>query len=191
MPLVTTPGAANADSYVTLEEAAAYAAAYYGPVFTESLGEAVLRRATLYIDTVYRDRFTGRRTNRFAQSLEWPRVGAYLSETTQASSFGNDLSLADIQYLADSEIPIQIKNAVCEAAVSETKTPGTLFGTLADDVDSVPGLVKRKRAGDTEVEYFGVAPSASTRDAIPAVDRWLDLLLLPPQSYLVGRTVRF
>ncbi len=75
MALVTTPGAANADSYATIAEADAYnasrpfATAWTG---TDAVKEAALRQACRLLDSCFR--WTGQAVDD-VQVLTWPRGG--------------------------------------------------------------------------------------------------------------------
>ena len=78
MPLVITPGAADADSYASLPQAAAHAVSYGAAWEGEDAArEAALRRATAYLDgEAFVRRYGGARANGRAQALQWPRKGA-------------------------------------------------------------------------------------------------------------------
>lgn len=73
------------DSYISLEDANTYLAAF-GPADAVLTTEAALKRATKVIDRLYRGQFIGSKTDQ-AQPLEWPRDGeatipAVLGEAT-------------------------------------------------------------------------------------------------------------
>ncbi|TGU44639.1 hypothetical protein EN788_22245 [Mesorhizobium sp. M2D.F.Ca.ET.145.01.1.1] len=161
MTLVVETGAglANAESYVSVADCVTYAAnrALTFPGTDVPASEASLRRATAYIDNTYRTRFTGYRTHRRAQALEWPRVGAYVyipnNSSDMAYSSGYDPAY---DYIQQDQIPIEIINATCEAAIRELASPGT----LAPDLDR-GNAVKLLKAGSVEIEY-GANASATT-----------------------------
>jgi hypothetical protein len=77
MPVIATPGAANANSFLTILEADAYHAARLHndewSAATELQKEAALLWATRILD---RHSWVGRRTNEL-QRLRWPRTGVY------------------------------------------------------------------------------------------------------------------
>lgn len=128
-------GLANAESYVSVSDCAAYATArgLTFPATPEDKAEAALRRATTWLDGTYRGSFPGRRKKGRSQALEWPRIEA------------EDVSGNPI---ADSEIPEEIIAATCEAAVRELAAPGAL------NPDVTPGKIKKRaKVGDIEVEY--------------------------------------
>lgn len=113
MPLVTTPGAASADSYASVIEADAYHLSRGNGQWTNAAAgkEEALRRATAWLDGWFRTRFPGARTNGRGQALEWPRRNAQ-----DASG----------EAISDAEIPAEIIAATCEAALRELNAPGSL-----------------------------------------------------------------
>jgi hypothetical protein len=157
-------GLANAESYVSVANCVAYATAR-GGVFpgTDVPGsEAALRRATAFIDNTYRTRFTGYRTFRRAQALEWPRVGAYVyipnNASDQAYAGGYDPAY---DYIGQNVIPVEMINATCEAAIREFASPGA----LAPDLDR-GGAVKTLKAGSVQIDYGASASPTTTWTAI-------------------------
>jgi len=165
-------GLANAESYVSVSDAAAYAAArgLAFPVSPIAPAEQALRRATAWIDGKYRSRFPGSRTHSRGQALEWPRMYA-----TDAD--GNEI--------ASDEIPVEIVNATIEAAVREMASPGSL------SPDVTPGKVKKSaRVGDIEVEYaVGTGNAYDQRPVVSVIDGILSSLLGSASPY-VARAVR-
>jgi len=149
MALVVTPGADNADSYVDLSEIAEYAAAH-GKSFAASPAtpaEAAARVATQYIDMAYRSRFPGARASGRSQALEWPRAGA---EDLAGNAIASD------------EIPQEIIDAACEAAIRELAKPGSLAPDQKRKVRSV-------KAGSVGVEFDPTAPASVTFTAIDGI----------------------
>lgn len=112
MTLVTTIGDATSDSYPDVATAQGYATdrglAFEGANVDL---EAALRRATAWVDTTYRARFSGVRVSGRAQALEWPRTGAV---DVNGESIGSD------------SVPIEITNATIEAAIRELAKPSSL-----------------------------------------------------------------
>lgn len=173
----TGTGSPTSESYETIENAAAYAAAR-GLSFSISgapaiaLAEQAMRRATTWLDGAYRGRFSGWRKNRREQALEWPRSGA---------------SDQDCNAIADDEIPVEIKHATIEAAVRELAKPGSL------SPDVTPGKIKKSVAisGAVAVEYaVGAADVQDQRPVMTVVDGILAPLLGSRASSIVGETVR-
>jgi hypothetical protein len=105
-------GVEDANSYVSVEEADAYWADRSNYDWLSGDKEASLVIATAYIDNRYDNRWPGRRTYGRDQWLAGPRVSAY--DTSN-------------QLIYEDEIPIELRQAVCEAAFAEMRTPGTLF----------------------------------------------------------------
>lgn len=150
----TGAGLADAESYVSIEDCASYAAArgLTFPASPADIAEAALRRATAYIDARYGARFDGCRVHARLQALAWPRTGAIDAE-------GN--------IVPSDEVPIEIVHATCEAAVLEFAEPGSLAPTIERGV-------KRLKAGPVEIEYGGAGQALSV---FPAIDNALAGLL--------------
>jgi len=155
MTLIVTPGDQSADSYVSVEDCAAYAVKKGLPFSSSPIepAEQALRRATAWLDNTYRIRFPGAASDVW-QSLEWPRAGV----TYRGQPFDDDV------------IPQQIKDACCEAAVREMAEPGSLSPDLERG-----GAVKRLKAGSVEVEY---ADNAELTTTFTTIDVLLSGLLL-------------
>jgi hypothetical protein len=131
-------GLAGANSYVSEAEFEAYCD---NRAITLATGDedGALIRATQFIDGEYRLRFPGTRLNGRAQALEWPRKDA-------VDQFGDDID--------DDEVPIEIKNATCEAAVRELADPGSLSPDLERG-----GKIKELQAGSVDIVYTDNAPA--------------------------------
>lgn len=165
MTLTTTPGSATADSYASLAAALAYHAGATGmgnaawAASTDPLREPALRRATIWVDSTYRSRWPGYRTNGRTQALDWPRVGVTDTEG----------------YAVDSAtIPAEIVNATCEAALRELVTPGSL---APDYVAS--DAVQTATAGQVSVTFRGASGVGSVVPILTVVDGILARLLGP------------
>lgn len=170
-------GLANADSYVSLDDALTIATSF-GQSFAisgddEALAEAALRRATLWIDAAYGVRFPGWKRRYRAQALQWPRQGAYDTNVIP-------------QYIPEDEVPVEIKRATVIAAVREKASPGSL------SPDITPGeITKRLKVGSYEEEYFGAGGVADQRPVVSMVDDVLaSLLTVSRGPVLFGRTER-
>lgn len=162
-------GLADAESYVSAADCAAYAAKR-GLSFPDSPAapaESALIIATAYIDSTYRGRFPGQRVKGRNQALEWPR--AYATDIG-----GNDI--------AADEVPVEIINATCEAAIRELASPGTLSPDF--DRDS---YVKRQKAGSVEIEY---GANARPGTSFTLVDSALSNILRSNSGGLSIRAVR-
>lgn len=160
----TGAGLANAESYAAVSDVVTYASNrnFTFPGTDVPASEGALRRATAWIDSTFRTRFTGYRTLRRAQALEWPRVGAYVYIPNNAS----DMAYAGgydpaYDYIGQNVIPIEIINATCEAAIREFASPGA----LAPDLER-GGAIKLLKAGSVEIEYGGSASALTTWTAI-------------------------
>lgn len=162
MPLVVEDGSVvdGAESYVSVIDAAAYAESR-GLAFQpspEASAEAALRRATTWLDATYRSRFTGRRRNGRAQSLEWPRIDAEDAE-------GNAIS--------DEEVPVEIVHACCEAAVRELANPGA----LSPDVTLGRVMKSASVDGAVSVEFMAVGGVEGQRPIASVIDDILGSLI--------------
>lgn len=159
MPLVATPGAADADSYATIAEADAWHVARVNTAWAgaDALKEGALRRATGWIDATYGSRFVGRPVYPRVQALAWPRVGV-----TDADGYD----------VPSDAIPVEIKRATMEAALRELVAPGS----LAPDYVSSTAVV-REKVGPLEVEYRNSSGASSVRPVLTVVDGILAPLL--------------
>jgi hypothetical protein len=81
--------------------------------------------------------------------MEWPRSDAYDNS--------DELIAAD-------EIPVEIIQATCEAAVRELADPGAMMPDLERG-----GGVRRLKAGSVEIEYGANAANQTTFSAISAL----------------------
>lgn len=93
-------GIAGATSYVSVDEMKQYFfnQDYEYEDYTTAEIQRLLNKSTSYVDNNYRNGFPGTRLTG-AQSLEFPRLGAYY---------------IDGYTIGEDEIPTELKNAVCE-----------------------------------------------------------------------------
>lgn len=169
-------GKADAECYASIATINAYATAR-GLTFAITGGsnaadaEAAARRATTWLDAGFRDRFPGRKTNGRQQALEWPRVGA-----CDASG----------EAIASDEVPTEIINALCEAAIREKASPGGL------SPDVTPGQVakREKVEGAVEVEYFRAGGVTDQRPVATVIRDILGSLLKSSGGGYSGKAVR-
>lgn len=155
MALITTPGAANADSYASVAEYDAYLLARgIANVTTTENKENALRIGVSYLENQYRGRWIGARVSE-NQSLAWPRRDGI-------RGWGYPLLDVDGFDIPVDSIPTQIKNANIEAARL----------SLAS-VDLQPRL---ERGGQIKSIGKSVGPlrkDITYMDGAPAVDRFL------------------
>ncbi len=111
--------------------------------------EAALVRATQWIDATYGARFPGSRLNGRDQALQWPR--------SSASDLSGNL-------IADDEVPVEVINATCEAALREL----TELGSLAPDLDR-GGQIKELQAGSVRLVYGSNASATTTFQVIDGI----------------------
>jgi hypothetical protein len=148
---------ANANSYVTMEEAVAYHSDMGNSAWTTASSSpdddriTALIRGARYIDMKYL--WPGTKTGEREQSLMWPREDVYDREGW---------------LIEDNEIPIEVKRAQMEAALREVLNPGS----LAPDV-TASERVLREKIGPMEVQY---ADSGDPNSVIPSITAIDDIL---------------
>jgi hypothetical protein len=141
-------GLSTSNAYVSVDDCSTYCTAR-GLTFGTSpttTGEAAIIRASAAIDALYRSRFPGYKRNGRDQAMEWPRSAAY-------DNAG--------ELVPDDEVPIEIVQATCEAAVRELADPGAMMPDLERG-----GGVRRLKAGSVEIEYGANAANQTTFTAI-------------------------
>ena len=138
--IVATPGAANANSYVTLAEAQAIVDGFvqdadvqhWGSGNTDSRNRALFT-ATQRLD---RERFLGARATD-TQALQWPRTGVRKPDTyinTYAVGFPFRITT---DYFTDTEIPTQIQYAQVVLAVFLHNNTDALGLSVLEDYKNV------------------------------------------------------
>lgn len=170
----TGTGSASSESYASVSDCASYASArgLTFPASPEEPAEQALRRATQWLDAVYRYSFPGARTNGRDQALQWPRINAYDRED---------------EAIASDEVPREIIDACCEAAIRELASPGGL------SPDVTPGQIEKRIKVDTiEFEYaVGAGTAQEQRPVVSIVDDILSgLLAIQRGPALFGKVVR-
>lgn len=175
MTLTVTPGASDADSFVSVADCDAYCEArglsdWTGAADSPAdVKEAALRRATAFLSQAFG--WKGARTNGREQALAWPRTG---------------VEDAEGETVSDDEIPVEIVQATCEVAAREVVTPGF----TSPDV-TLTERIKSERIGPMSVEYQTAPLMAEA--ARPVMTRVRDLvagLVSGSANPLVGETVR-
>ena len=106
---------------------------------TDAQKSAARQRGSLVIDR-FEPRFSGTRTEGFAQVNAWPRTGA--------STYYGEAIPSDV-------IPEAIVSASYEAAYLELTSPGSLSPVVTGS-----STVKREKVGSLEVEYAGSTSSS-------------------------------
>ncbi len=159
MALIVSPPA-SAESYVSVVDADAYhlargATAWAAGVTADK--EAALRRATAWIDGAYGERWPGYRTNRRAQLLDWPRTNAYDAEG---------------EAIGTTELPVELIQATCEAALRELVTPGG----LSPDVTQA-SIVRSEQVGPLAVTYAASASISASRPVVTVIEDILEGLI--------------
>lgn len=146
-------GRADAETYCSVAFATAYHAARgnaaWGLLTDDTVREQMLRRATDYMEAIYRPGWAGVRMLT-AQALSWPRYGVPIKD------------VMILQYYPNNTVPAAVAHACAELALRAIK------GELAPDIGP---LKKRVKVAVIETEYvIGATPYVRFR----AVDRMLD-----------------
>ena len=139
---------ADANSYIAYDYALAYHALRGNSAWaaaSDADQQYAIIRATQAIDSIYKGKWKGSPTEYGTQELEWPRSGVTVGSTS----------------IGDDTIPAAIKKAVCEAALRELASPGSMTPDLERG-----GEIKRVKADVVEVEYMDGANSTTTFTAI-------------------------
>ncbi len=152
----------GANSYCGVADADAYHSTRGNATWTETSTSpdqgkaAALIRATAAIDAKYSGRWPGYRTNGRNQELDWPRTAAYDIE-------GNPIS--------GSEIPQEVIDATCEAALRELASAGSML----PDLDR-GGQIRSLAAGSVRIEY---GSNAAAQTSYQLIDGILSPILVP------------
>lgn len=151
-----TAGSPDRTSYVEVSEADAYHSARGNAAWTgdEEAKEAALIRGSQAIDAMYGSKFPGQKSNGRSQQLAWPRE-------LWDGSFVRDQEGFDIM---NDEIPQEIADATCEAALRELVSPNSLL----PDLDR-GGAVTKLVAGSVEIDYATNAPTKTTLSIIDGI----------------------
>jgi hypothetical protein len=166
----TGAGVEDANSYATEAAFDAYCEDH-GLTAADGDTEPALVRATVWLDAYTLPRLMGLRTHGRSQALAWPRINVLDREG---------------YVIQPDEIPQQIIDACCEAAIREKANPGA----LSPDVTTAE-KVKRLKAGSVEIEYAGsTGGPGDLRPIVSVVDDILASLLGPRPSPYFGRAIR-
>lgn len=144
MSLITTPGATDANSYISLADADAYFDDRYGSAsdrwaaLTDPVKEGLLRQSTKKINKIG---YVGAKWSN-NQSLQFPRSQRHSTLSTDASG--------------DLIVPIDVQDATCECSLWLIVTDGdeALAQTMARGINS-------QSAG--KISYSGMSANGSTK----------------------------
>lgn len=162
-------GLTDADSYISLVDARAYALKYgYSLSIDDAAADIELRKGALYIG-LFESSFSGRRLSD-SQSLAWPRVNAY-------KCAGND----QIDLPSDSA-PLEIKCAQVIAA----NFYATGLDVRAND-DGL-GVASKEVVGAVKVSYFDNGHTGKSVEITEATDMLSNYMCVGSSFTL--RTVR-
>lgn len=145
-------GLAGAESYCSVAAATTYHAdmgnAAWAALASDTVREQMLRRATVYMRQVYRQRWAGTRRHD-AQALDWPRL------QVPKLDFGFALN-----YYDPDSVPEDVANACAELALRASVA--SLLGDLGQQ------KVKTK-VGPIETEYAAQSPQIKRYPAVDAM----------------------
>lgn len=175
MALIVTPGAADADAFVTVAACDTYCAAQGLTGWTGAadspadVKEAAIRRATTYLSNGFS--WKGYRLNGRSQSLAWPRSGV---EDEEDETVDPDT------------IPAEIVQACCHVAAAEAANPGVMNPSV-----DLTARIKREKIGPIETEYASVPNQAElARPVMLVVNDLVGGLLASGTNALVGTAIR-
>lgn len=154
MPMAGSP---DRVAYIEVAEADSYHAARGNAAWADGDSEAkaaALIRASAAIDAMYAGRFPGQKTGGRLQQLAWPRENWDASYIKDQEGFD----------IMPDEIPQEICDATCEAALRELTDPGSLM----PDLDR-GGAVTKLVAGSVEIDYASNAPARTTFSIIDGI----------------------
>lgn len=145
-------GLVNAESFISVADATKYHSdrgnAAWAALATDTLREQALRRATDYMQQVYRLRWRGYRKT-LAQAIEWPRLAVRRADF--------DVFPA---YVANDIVPVEVANACAE------------FALRAASAALAPDLTRAKSGvviGPLRVDYDPASPEATRYRAIDGI----------------------
>lgn len=129
-------GKINADSYISVADAATYHADRGNDAAWDALNDqdAALRLATQHMQEMYRLRWAGSRTS-ISQALDWPRAMVPLPDAPFAYGYGSLTT-----YVPNNVIPIEVKQACAELALrtgSGPLAPDLSRATVSEEVGPI------------------------------------------------------
>lgn len=160
----TGTGSATAESYISVADASTYHTnrgnAAWAALASDTVREQSLRKATDYMEQVYRLRWLGYRVT-ITQALSWPRDEVQRLDLTLLNQYS---------YYENNVVPTEVKNACAELALKAAS------GELLPDLNQ--GVVMEK-VDVLQIEYDKYSPQSPRYTAI-------DRLLAP---FLSGSSV--
>jgi hypothetical protein len=162
----TGTGSATAESYISVADATTYHAnrgnTAWAALASDTVREQVLRKATDYMEQVYRMRWAGVRATA-SQALSWPRDAVQIPDSP-GGYFGIP------NYIENNVVPDAVKNACAELALKSSSAD--LFA------DENRGVLSEK-IGPIETQYD---PNSSQTKRYKAIDG----MLKPYLEYPLG-----
>lgn len=183
MPLtvIATPGATNANSFVTVAEADAYVDAQMErtgwPVAADDKARALFA-ATADISALT---FVGSRTAT-EQALAWPRSQAPNPDARNDNGWPNNIPSWDIVYFDDAVIPQRVKDATCELAYRYAVNGAPNTGVIPSSQNVI-----EKTVDVLTTKYSDPSQRVIGMGLYPRVAQWLKPLLQAGASLIVSR----
>lgn len=165
MALTVTPGGPADDSLLSLDDFDTYCT-NFGHTVTATDGEkeVALRKATLWVE--------GLGTRGYTMAYRWP--GTLVSGTQLRAWPRAGATRPDGTAISSATIPVEVENAVAEAAVYELSNPGTLFAVLTPSE-----VVTSEAVGPIKVAYATGNGLDDARPMLTIVNDMLSNILIP------------
>lgn len=147
MPLIVEDGTglASADSYISVADATTYHAdrgnAAWASLASDTIREQHLRKATEYMQQVYRSRWLSFRVTS-TQALDWPRAWVRLDDAP--AGYGSAMG-----FVPNNVVPVEVKRACAELALA------SIDGALAPPLERA---ASKETVGPISVEYDTNSP---------------------------------
>jgi len=183
---------AGANSYATRVEANDFFKDVNDPVWatvTNNNKDAALVNAWRYLQQKYRLRWLGSRADA-NQSGDWPRRGVPVVDFFDPffNQVGVPLSFQDTYFIAENEIPLEVKEAQMLLARAQVDDSGGLTVTLQA---ALGRQTSKEKVGSLEVHYMTPADGGSARQTTEYWDAMQRIApFLNPSAGTTGRLSR-
>jgi hypothetical protein len=184
MPLtvIATPGASDANSFVTIAEADAYVDAQMERTGWPAAADDKARALFAATSDISALMFVGTRTSD-TQALSWPRIMAPNPDARNLQNWPFGVPSWDITFYAQDVIPQRVKDATCELAYRYAVAGRPDTGVVPAEQNVI-----REKIDVIETEYSSPQTRAVGMGLYPRVAQWLRPLLKSGSSLLVSRS---
>lgn len=154
MALIVEDGTAKTDAegLITVAAATTYHAARgnaaWAALASDTVREQLIRKATDYMQQVYRTRWAGTRVTT-TQALDWPRYNVPMVDGPGAG--------CSVSYYPSDIVPTEVARACAELALKAATGP-----LIPDEAQAI----KRKKVGPVEIEYQDYSRATKTYRAM-------------------------